>query len=102
MSKQTAIDWLVQNLPERFRNAIANECMEEIEKAKDMEWQQICDAHLAGYGHIIRIVSKAVPMDGILKELEELEAGGYYHNGYMYYLETYEGLNQKTNEDEEE
>lgn len=106
MSKQTAIEWLMASL-ERV-GAITPEFTDSeryysiIDQAKDKEWQQICDAHLAGYGHIIRIVSKAVPMDGILKELEELEAGGYYHNGYMYYLETYEGLNEKTDEDEEE
>lgn len=106
MSKQTAIEWLMGSL-ERV-GAITPEFKDSeryyaiIEQAKDMEWEQISKAHLAGYGHIVRIVSKAIPMDHILEELEEMENGGYYQHGYMYYLETYEGINEKSEEDEEE
>jgi hypothetical protein len=38
--KQTAVEWFIENLPIRFKNAILNECGEEIEKAKAMEKEQ--------------------------------------------------------------
>ena len=38
--KQTALDWFIENLPNRFKNAILNECGEEIKKAKAMEQQK--------------------------------------------------------------
>lgn len=44
MAQQTAVEYLLSNLPNRFRNAILNECGEEIEKAKEMEKEQIINA----------------------------------------------------------
>jgi hypothetical protein len=45
---KTAIDWFIDNLPNRFKNAILNECGEEIKKAKAMEKEQIIQSHLFG------------------------------------------------------
>lgn len=39
--KQTAIKWLLNNIPERYKNAFLNDCKEEIEQAKAMEEEQI-------------------------------------------------------------
>ena len=39
----TAIDWLIDNLPERFKNAMINECQDEINKAKQIEKEQMID-----------------------------------------------------------
>ena len=44
----TAIDWFINNLPERFKNPIINTCQEEIAKAKEMEREQIEDAFQDG------------------------------------------------------
>jgi len=59
MAQQTAIEYLLSNLPNRFRNAILNECGEEIEKAKAIEKEQIeeaIDKALISYG-IIKLKS---------------------------------------------
>jgi rRNA-processing protein FCF1 len=49
MTQQTAVEYLLSNLPNRFRNAILNECGEEIEKAKEIEKEQIRKAYSMGY-----------------------------------------------------
>lgn len=41
--QQTAVDWFIDNLPERFKNAIVNTCKEEIEQAKVMEKEKSID-----------------------------------------------------------
>lgn len=48
MSQQTAIDWLIDNLPNRFRNAIMNECSDLFEQAKKIEKLQIMEAYING------------------------------------------------------
>ena len=48
MEKMTAIEWLVDNLPIRFKNALINECSEEIEQAKQMEKEQQFRFFVAG------------------------------------------------------
>jgi hypothetical protein len=40
---QTSLDWFLENLPERFKNAILNSCQEEIKQAKQMEKEQMID-----------------------------------------------------------
>ncbi len=37
--QQSPVNWFIDNLPERFRNAILNTCVEEIEQAREMERQ---------------------------------------------------------------
>ena len=39
--QQSPVNWLIDNLPERFRNAIMNTCVEEIEQAREMERELI-------------------------------------------------------------
>jgi hypothetical protein len=41
----TAVEWLVDNLPERFKNAIINTCIEEIKQANRMEKEQMICFH---------------------------------------------------------
>jgi hypothetical protein len=36
----TAIEWLLENLPIRYKNAILNDCIEQIKEAKEMEYEQ--------------------------------------------------------------
>jgi len=52
MAQETALDWFIENLPNRFRNAILNECSEEIEQAKAMEKEQIIEAYCNGDDNI--------------------------------------------------
>ena len=42
--KQTAVEWLVEQLPMRIKNSM----MGEIEQAKEMEKDQIMEAHMDG------------------------------------------------------
>jgi hypothetical protein len=42
---QTAIDWLLNSLPLRFRNAILNSCQEEINQARQKEREQMIGFH---------------------------------------------------------
>ena len=37
----TAFEWFLKNLPERFKNAIHNTCQEEIQKTRELEKSQI-------------------------------------------------------------
>jgi len=62
--KQTAVEWLVEQLPMRIKNSM----MDEIEQAKEMEKEQIIEAHNSG--------------KNILPPNE---------NGEQYYNETYGG-----------
>jgi len=41
MSQQTALEWFIENIPIRYRNAFLNDCKEELEKAKEMQETQI-------------------------------------------------------------
>jgi hypothetical protein len=45
----TSIEWLIENLPERFKNAIINTCAEEIEHSKAMEMEKIIRAYEVGW-----------------------------------------------------
>ena len=44
MKKHTAIDWLLESLPIRYKNAIMNTCQEEVEKSREMFKEQIIEA----------------------------------------------------------
>lgn len=48
MAQQTAISWLMENIPQRFANAFMNECVDVIEQAKQMEREQIIRARQDG------------------------------------------------------
>ena len=64
-TKQTAVEWLIEQLPIRIINSYQN----EIEKAKQMEKEQIINAHLTGLIH---------PLE---KEATK-QAGEYYNETY--------------------
>ena len=38
---QTALNWFLENIPNRFKNAFINNCSELIEIAKEMEEKQL-------------------------------------------------------------
>jgi len=40
---KTAVDLFIENLPERFKNAILNSCQEEINQVKQIEKEQMID-----------------------------------------------------------
>lgn len=42
--KQTSLDWVVENLPIRIKNAIENSCQEIIEEGKKRNCQEISEA----------------------------------------------------------
>jgi hypothetical protein len=47
--KQTAVEWLVDQLEKwELYNKISFQCLKEIEQAKEMEKEQIIDAHIEG------------------------------------------------------
>lgn len=66
---QTAVEWLIENLPQRFSNALKNECTDIIEQAKQMEKRQMLDA----------IVNN---QNGLLRRKTILEAEQYYKETY--------------------
>jgi hypothetical protein len=45
MAQQTAVDWLVNNLPQRFKNIMLITGDKIIEQAKAMEKEQISEAY---------------------------------------------------------
>lgn len=53
--EETSLDWFLNNLPQRLKNALDNTCQAEIKQAKDKERQQIIDARMNGYLTTIRV-----------------------------------------------
>ena len=47
--KQTAVDWLVEQYAGAYGKAVNNVMSMMIERAKEMEKEQIINAHLEGY-----------------------------------------------------
>ena len=68
----TAVDWLLENLPLRYKNAILNTCQEEINKAKAMEKEQIITAFEDGY--------KSCDLDEAFEINRKLASGELYYN----------------------
>jgi len=68
----TAVDWLLENLPLRYKNAILNTCQEEINKAKAMEKEQIIDAFEDGY--------ESCDIDEAFEINRKLASGELYYN----------------------
>lgn len=44
MRANSSVDWFIDNLPKRFKNAILNSCQEEIELARAIERRRVLDA----------------------------------------------------------
>jgi len=68
----TAVDWLLENLPLRYKNAMLNTCQEEINKAKAMEKEQIIDAFEDGY--------ESCDLDEAFEINRKLASGELYYN----------------------
>ena len=68
----TAIDWLLENLPLRYKNAILNTCQEEINQAKAMEKEQIITAFEVGY--------KSCDIDEAFEINRKLASGELHYN----------------------
>jgi len=49
IKRQTPIQWLLDNLPSRFGNALINECSEELEKAEQLFKEYIVEAFDTAY-----------------------------------------------------
>lgn len=69
MKKQTAVEWLVNELKKSLPSVYNNEFDEEINQAKEMEKQQIIDAY----------------DDGVIETKSRCE----YENSQQYYNETF-------------
>jgi hypothetical protein len=70
--QDTAFEWFLKNIPERFKNAFLTSCHEEIQKTRELEKGQIMDAwddgqYYANYGHNTEI---------------ELDSEEYYNHKY--------------------
>jgi hypothetical protein len=58
----TAFEWFLKNIPERFRNAFLNSCQEEIQKTRELEKSQIVDSHADGIDHDLTDLDKEFGM----------------------------------------
>ena len=87
----TAVEWLVNKLNNDFGNndfliTYAN----EIEKAKEMEKQQIIKAHFQGVKETVLNLSEHIDIPKTLKNIKEIENGiGKHEEGEDYYNKTY-------------
>lgn len=88
-NKQTAVDWLVEELTKQ--NMFMHLFTKEIQQAKQMEKQQIIDADLAGVKRtMLNVHNNLVKIQHVLDKLNDMEAGKLNHeNGEQYYNETY-------------
>ena len=68
MAQETAVEWLIKNIPQRFANAFMNECIDVIEQAKQMEKEQIMNARLSTFD--------------LLRRDDVLKAEQYYNETY--------------------
>ena len=48
MAQQTALNWFLDQLPERIQIALINTSVDVVKQARDMEKEQIVDAHIEG------------------------------------------------------
>lgn len=78
MKQHTALTWLLSNLPIRFKNAMMNECSDEIKQALQMEQEQIEDAFMAGKWdwseHIKEGAESLDPIEYFKKNYDEMES----------------------------
>jgi len=68
----TAVDWLLENLPLRYKNSILNTCQEEINKAKAMEKEKLIEAFEVGY--------ESCDLDEAFEINRKLASGELYYN----------------------
>ena len=58
-NNKSAIEWLIENIPQRFANAFKNECQDLILEAKQKEKEEIQDAWMDGNAYHASPVQKA-------------------------------------------
>jgi hypothetical protein len=82
--QQTSVEWFISKLPTRYRNAIMNDCKDEIMRAKEMDKERIIDAYNKGY------------QDGEMVSIDEKDGDvPFFGNAEQYYNKTYGGSNEK-------
>ena len=87
----TAIEWLIkeyfgdiENCSPNFRN--------KIQQAKEMEKQQIIEAHFQGIKGAVLNLSEYIDIPKTLKTIEEIQNGiGKHDDGEDYYNEKFNG-----------
>jgi DNA-directed RNA polymerase specialized sigma subunit len=85
---KTALDWFVEHLKEYGFEL--NEHELEINKAKQMEKEQIIKAHLAGAKKMVLSINEFVDCSNVLGEIEQIEKGLDTHDdGEEYYNENF-------------
>lgn len=92
--KQTAVEFLEEEIFRKYKFKFQNINCEPLEKAiakaKEMEKQQIIDAHLQGSKSSILVVSKYININKTLNAIEDIEKGIDEHtDGIEYYNETF-------------
>jgi hypothetical protein len=85
--EQTAVEWLVSQMKDdRFLSAFE----EEIEKAKEIEKQQIIEAHFEGVKETVLNLSKYIDITKTLNTIQEIENCIVKHEeGEDYYNKTF-------------
>jgi hypothetical protein len=61
---QTPIDWFLDNIPIRYKNALLNDCKEEIEKSRKMQKEQIVDSYNVGTVNGLNYPESQYPLTG--------------------------------------
>ena len=90
MAQQTAVEWLIKEIDSQYPhiNILWKQWM--IEKAKQMEKEQIIKADLAGVERTIAKFNEYLPLPDVLNVLKNIKQGIDIHEeGEQYYNEIY-------------
>jgi len=90
MAQQTAVEWLIKEIDSQYPhiNILWKQWM--IEKAKQMEKEQIIKADLAGVERTIVKFNEYLPLPDVLNVLKNIKQGIDIHEeGEQYYNEIY-------------
>lgn len=77
----TALDWFLENLPNRFKNALVQTCENEIEFARKMQREQIINAYSHGK---IKGLNIGIPISGNDENKKNILASEYYELNYIH------------------
>jgi hypothetical protein len=80
-NKQTAVEWLVEELGEYFPNEIAGIHL-MVAKAKAMEKEQIIDARVSGFASSAEGWNGEIPCMKWSEMVRETKCEGYYNETY--------------------
>lgn len=90
--KQTSVEWLEKQIQDLIPNDIGSQLKfkNKVTKAKEMEKQQITEAHFQGVKGTVLNLSEHIDIPKTLKTIEEIENGIEKHEeGEDYYNETF-------------